>query len=361
MGAEDWVIKANNRLRGCGVTLEVSGKNHNLYLRGMFPDKPWLGDKVSQKRIALKMRAASAVVVREAETVARQVALDLTTGAFSWSKLGFLDPRAQSQLLTVGDLINRFEEKKRGGLREYTWKYSYENPMATLPRDLPPSEELFVDWILENDPNCSTMRRKYLSIAKSLCKIAGISTLELSEMTREHDSKAINPRLLPTDAEIEATGLNSSLREWRWVYAMLAVYGLRPHELFHMDLSRFPDVRILAPTKTGERLVPPVYPRWVELFGLNGSICLPSGVKWDDDTNNWRLGRKIAGGFRRHGLGKTYNLRHCYARRCLEVGMTSDISAGLMGHSRLVHEQSYRAFIHSSTYLDVAKRITSGL
>jgi integrase len=359
MSAEDWIARANRRLGRCGVTLELSGKANNIYLRGTFPDKPWEGNGKRQRRLALKMKAVDADVVKRAETIARQVALDLTAGEFDWLNFsGESDPRVQ--MITIGDLAKELEREKResGKVGDYTWRNAYEALIARLPLEELPSEDVLMAWVLECDPNASTMRRKYLSIAKNLLRLAGKPSGRLDRLARENQNKPINPRLLPSDAEITEIATSIENDEWRWVYGMLAVYGLRPHELFHLDLALWPDVRVLPDTKTGERLVPPVLSEWVDDFGLAGTVVLPSNLQWDDDTPNWKRGRKIGNGFKRHDLGDPYNLRHCYARRCLELGLTSDVSAALMGHSREIHERSYRSFIHSTTYLDVAKRIT---
>ena len=359
MSADEWIARANRRLGRCGVTLELSGKANNIYMRGTFPDKPWEGTGRKQRRIALRMRAVDVDVVRQAEAIARQVGLDLSAGQFDWLKFSDEeDPRVR--LVTIGDLARELEREKResGKVGEYTWRNAYEALIAKLPLDELPSEDRLMAWVLECDPTASTMRRKYLSIAKSILRLAGMQSGRLDRLARENQNKPINPRLLPTDPDIAKTLAEMERPEWRWTYGMLAVYGLRPHELFHLDFRAWPDLRVLADTKTGERLVPPIYSEWIDEFELVGEMHLPSNLRWDDETPNWKRGRKIGGGFRRMGLGDPYNLRHCYARRCLELGLTSDVSAALMGHSREIHERSYRAFIHSTTYLDVAKRIT---
>jgi hypothetical protein len=38
---------------------------------------------------------------------------------------------------------------------------------------------------------------------------------------------------------------------WRWVFGMLAAYGLRGHEVYKADLADFPTVRIPQDTKNG--------------------------------------------------------------------------------------------------------------
>lgn len=72
-------------------------------------------------------------------------------------------------------------------------------------------------------------------------------------------SAAVNPRSLPTDAQIVAWRDSLPSGSWRWVVGMLACYGLRGHEVFRLDLVDFPVVRGLV-GKTGARFIYPLYP-----------------------------------------------------------------------------------------------------
>jgi hypothetical protein len=63
-----------------------------------------------------------------------------------------------------------------------------------------------------------------------------------------------------------------------WLYGMVATYGLKPEELSDLDWG--PDLSISVPGK--KRLVRPLHPQWVLLFGLkekqprNLQSCLSS-------------------------------------------------------------------------------------
>lgn len=352
--AIEWVRKANRRLKGCGLSLELRGKGDNLYMRGMFPAKDGNGSK--QRSVALKMKALTLEDVRLAEQTARQVALDLNKGDFSWAKFSDVE---EDDKQTIGYFVQELEQQRRHTVSSYTWQYAYAKLMQTLPLDRPISEDILYSWILERDPKNSTMRRKYVSIARALLDLAGLSDRKVSRLTSQISSKAINPRDLPEDEAILVMfeRIKTESEEWAWTYGMLAVYGLRPHELFRLDLSNFPDVRVLPESKTGERIVPPLPPQWIDRMGLDSEIKIPSTLKWSPDDENWKLGRKIGKRYKKAGYGDPYNLRHCYARRCLVYGLTSDISSKLMGHSRQIHEDRYRAFIKGSLYVDIAKEI----
>lgn len=356
MTAQDWVRKANDRLGRCGVTLELRGRNNNLYMRGTFPTKD--GGAKRQRSIALKFQALTQKDVKEAESIAREVAMDLNRGEFDWRRFSDVEIPVNPEG-TIGHLAQQLEQQKRHRVTPYTWKYAYEALIATLPLDQPISEELLYQWILERDPDNSTMRKKYVTIARSLLDLAGLSDHRVKKLAGEIITEAINPRDLIEDSEIEALWLQvwEEDRSWGWVYGMLATYGLRNHELFHLDLSKFPDVRVLQHTKTGERTVPPLYPEWVEKFKLTGACNLPSRLRFAAEEPNEKLGRKITNRFSKSGLHTPYLLRHCYARRALEVGWDTPIAARMMGHDEAIHHRRYRAFVKDSVYVDAAKRI----
>ena len=354
--AARWVAAANKRLKGVAISLEVSGIGRNLYLRGTFPAKPWEQDqRARQRKISLGVRAIAEQDVKNAEMLARQVSLDLNRGEFEWVGFaGIEDPRGPAPE-TIGDWAKVFEAGRKPTVTPDTWHYNYECLMASLPMDQSMSEGALIDWILTVNAAANTARAKYVTIAIGLCEAAGLSADKVKKLRKDAPKENVNPRDLPSDAAIAAMWRKTP-EDWAWSYGMLATYGLRPHELFRLDFSIWPDVRVLQDSKTGERIVPAMLPDWIEEFGLVGEARLPKRLQWNPEQPNWYIGRRIGQGFTRHKLGAPYDLRHCYARRCLELGLSSDVSAKLMGHSRQIHEQKYRAFIKSSVYVDAAKR-----
>lgn len=358
--AQKWLSAANKRLKGVPISLEMSGKANNIYLRGIFPAQPWETNQTTrQRKISIGIRAIEEKDVKNAESMAREVSLDLNRNNFNWTDLpGVFDPRTPDPT-TIGDWATQLEKEKRDTMAPYTWRYNYELIMVSLPMEQELSEVTLIDWILTENPTADTMRAKYVTIAAALCEVAGIPANKVRKLRKDMPNKNVNPRDLPDDSAIVAMWDFNKENSWAWAYGMLATYGLRPHELFRLDLSIFPEVRVLENSKTGERIVPAIHPHWLERFDLTSKIRLPQQLRWSPDQPNWILGRKIGMGFTRHKLGDPYNLRHCYARRCLELGLTSDVSSKLMGHSREIHERKYRAFIKSSVYVDAAKRMIS--
>jgi glutamate-1-semialdehyde aminotransferase len=93
---------------------------------------------------------------------------------------------------------------------------------------------------------------------------------------------------------------------------MLATYGLRPHEIFNLDLERFTRqteaIRVFDTTKTGQRLAYPCPSAWRERFEL-WDVQLPD-IQTEGKSNK-DLGRKVSQEFREQKIWHDpYDLRH---------------------------------------------------
>jgi integrase len=152
---------------------------------------------------------------------------------------------------------------------------------------------------------------------------------------------------LPSDAEIVEWFYKISNLNWRWAYGMMATYGIRPHELFHLDTQDLEQggyvLKVLENTKTGFREVRPYHLEWVDQFGLRQKRLPAINVI---GKGNKRLGSKISAGFRRYKVPfRPYNLRHAYAVRCLRFDVDPSLAARWMGHTVAVHTRTYQAWI----------------
>jgi integrase len=158
-------------------------------------------------------------------------------------------------------------------------------------------------------------------------------------------------RELPSDELIVATWEKIPNPAWRYVYAVMATYGLRNHEVFFADYSALaqvqtqPTVRVLATTKTGEHEVWPFYPEWVEQFNLY-EITLPQIQTDLTQTTLQRIGQCVTSQFRRYELPfSPYDLRHAWAVRTIHVGLPDTVAARMMGHSVAIHTRTYHQWM----------------
>ena len=81
-------------------------------------------------------------------------------------------------------------------------------------------------------------------VFRQLAKFAGIQ-VDLKDIKGNYKPKPVNADDVPSDDEIEAIWESIASPGWRWVYGMLATYGLRPHEVFrflficHLKITKF--------------------------------------------------------------------------------------------------------------------------
>ena len=127
----------------------------------------------------------------------------------------------------------------------------------------------------------------------------------------------------------------------------MATYGLRPHEIFHLDTQDLEQggyvLKVLDATKTGYREVRPLHPEWVDQFELRQKRLPKINVS---GKCNKKLGSHISVGFRRYKVPfRPYSLRHCYAVRCIRFTIDASLAARWMGHTVAVHTTTYQAWI----------------
>ncbi|MBD2207597.1 DUF3596 domain-containing protein [Calothrix sp. FACHB-1219] len=175
-------------------------------------------------------------------------------------------------------------------------------------------------------------------------------------------------RVLPSDEEIidawykmkvERKGCNKkhigNAASWGWILAVIATYGLRPHEVLAIDYGKsfqppyFPlyiNEKITGGTKTGSRIVYPLPLIWVELF----DIANPK-TKYLDESREIlharirTLADRFGERLKLKGVNfNAYDLRHRYAIRGREIGYESDDLARWMGHTLNEHTQTYQKY-----------------
>lgn len=350
MEIQECIERANERLRSFGVTAMISDVNGWLYLRATLPPRP-NSDKEHpyQQRLALKLKTSSRTVA-VAEKEARKVGVLLDAGEFRW------EPYVRHRSIgSVGDWVGRLREEylAAGGGRA-TWEGDYEQSFKKLPQAEQLSVQLLVKVAKTVKANTKSRQRVCMTFAR-LARFAELDPARIVALRGSYSSKSVDPRSLPSDALIAKWRAEVARPDWQWCFGMLACYGLRPHELFHCDMRDFPTVRIASDTKTGARFVWPLYPEWAHDWQLHDRQ-LPALVNVAQLPNT-KLGSKVSKRFYEWQLMKPdgeslrpYDLRHCFARRCLEFGFAPEFGAKMMGHSEATHNKVYRRWIDEGTY-----------
>ena len=177
-----------------------------------------------------------------------------------------------------------------------------------------------------------------------MAKFAGLD-IDLKKYKGHYSKAKLSPRNLPSDELIIETFYSIKNPQWQWLFGMMATYGLRPHEVFNIDLnSDFPIVDILD-GKTGARRVWALPPQWVKDFDLT-NIKMPNC-----SGSNRDLGDRVGTFFRRNKIPfKPYDLRHKWAIRAIELGLDVSLASKQMGHSVQVHCEVYQRWLDDSVH-----------
>lgn len=350
MDIDAHITQANQRLKKGKSGVSIERRGGVLWIRGTLPSKPHLNRaKPYQQHFTLDL-PANPVGIQQAERQAKLIGAELKLGRFDWSN--YLSRAAQSE--TVSDWIVKFEvdywkRRARTKSSESTWKSNYLKVLSKLPQGEVLTLELLIEFILKIEPDTRS-RQRACTVLHQFAKHAKLPGFEsIKELVGDYSPKSVSPRSLPSDTEIALWRETIKNEGWRWVYGMVAAYGLRPHEVFHVDLYDFPTVRIDDDTKTNARFIYPIYPEWVEQWDLR-NVRLPQ-LKVIKEGDNTKIGTKVSKFFYLSDIPfAAYDLRHSYARRCSEFGFSPDLGAKLMGHSVSTHTKIYRAWIDEAVY-----------
>jgi integrase len=169
-----------------------------------------------------------------------------------------------------------------------------------------------------------------------LTKFAGID-LDVSRLAGSYSPSSVTPRDLMSDAEIAQWYQKIPNPQWRCVFGLMATYGFRNHEVFHIDLDSLkenPGILVVRAGKTGAR------EEWWQQWRL-WEVNLPEVTGRDNSA----LGMRVTQALKRYGFWKPYNLRHAGAVRTLEFGLPIELAAAQMGHSLSVHSRIYHRWI----------------
>ena len=262
----------------------------------------------------------------------------LAAGEFSWDR--YQGNKIRGDQKSCSEWVEEFRKHyiEDGGI-EPTWRIDYHQIFKHLPEDGPLTVEALEALVTRTKPNTKT-RVRACTAARKLAKFAGLE-YDPTPLRGNYSPSKVAPREIPEDETIIRHYHQIPNLGWQWVYGIMATYGLRNHEVFHLDLEMFPIIRVKEATKTGMREVWPCYPEWAEEWRLDQMI-LP-----DTDLNrtNDRLGHSVTMYLSPKLPFSPYDLRHAWAVRTLEFGWPDALSAQQMGHSLEVHNRTYQRWI----------------
>ena len=361
------INNVNDKFATQGSKLRIEKRGEKLNIRGSLPLKE---DKNNFKiqRISLGIKADISGL-EEAKKKLQLINLQLELNQFDW--INWVSNSNKKHIKNEFEFPNRlnqfeaffFKEKKNEYLsstRKTTWRSSYK----------PYLNRMLEIYYGNNNENLETIFQKTLEsykegsrsrkqCATSLNVLAKFLEIKLPENwklnSKGYGLNKAGFRDLPTDEVIEELWEKIPNKSWKFVFGLMATYGLRNHEVFFSDLSsltNFGDkiIRVLPTTKTGEHQVWPFHPEWVEKFELSklgkNPELLPNINRDLKVTTLQNIGKKITDQFKRYSLGiKPYDLRHAWAVRTIFYDLPDTVAARMMGHSVSLHTQTYHHWI----------------
>lgn len=212
-----------------------------------------------------------------------------------------------------------------------------------------------------------------LDLSDSLASLKALRPTGAAKKEQEQRTQDI--KAIPTDEALEAW-LDEQEGMVQWTLALIATYGLRPSEAWHVEKI---DEHgwIVVPgeglTKTDRHFAPPQPAAWVERYGLKENFEKYQtelnerwSIRWSDrnglmvPVNNSQVTNSLYKQISQEKVSRLYvgdewvrpyDLRHSYAIRC-ETSTDPDLLstpredfAKWLGHGVDVHERVYLKFI----------------
>jgi hypothetical protein len=388
---EQKLVEANANLKRDRVRVSIKQTGNSLQLRATLPLKPDDCDTDAGSRRCDRRRRAF-----RHRTVKSKKQYDLSLGipanleglktaieesyelgkliarhTFEWNEkyLG-IKFRDKQEIKTIGELLDKFEENYyKTRQKTLTSQNTFANYTSVVKRNFS-TKTLATKNNFEQIINASQGNKKNELIAVASVFIKTFQLEFTLDVKRDNVTPAF--REIPDDKKIihsfalfEKFALNrkntniceetDTWEMWRWIYGMLATFGLRPRELFvQPDINWWVSPqnvdntwKVHKDTKTGYREVIPFVPEWIDLFDLKNPLPLKildkKVAKIASVQNiNW-MRRDISRWFRKVGIEfQPYDLRHACAIRSHLQGIPIKAAADNLGHTVDEHTKTYQ-------------------
>lgn len=225
------------------------------------------------------------------------------------------------------------------------------------------SSDALLDWVEEVKGDARDRPRRLNTLNLALDVLPDLSATldnfrynQIRKSTTFSRTTVVNPRELPSDPAIEQFIDQITNPQWRTAMGLIAVYGLRPHEIFCIDEQGIGDDEAMEvhSKKTGLRLVFPKRLDWTDRWDLR-KLNLPEVCR---QQSGKELGKRVTTNFARlrdrtdsvwREKAVAYDLRHAYAGTFHTTSQFDYLSirevANYMGHSEKVHLEIYTRWI----------------
>ena len=328
---------ANERLS----RVKIRQRGQRLYLRATVPGRD---GKRRQHEFATGCPATEHGL-KLALAKAQTLEADLLLERFTWGNWEEKDEQSIEQKIAEFEQAY-WQSRERTPARADQFKRDCLDFLKYLPPDEPLTSEVLMRVLFRFEPQ--TRARKFAH--QSYSRLAKFHGLELPSAWGELKGsyKPGTTRKIPSDEEIITTWQRLK-GPWQWAYGVMASYGIRNHEIAHVNLADYPVLTVGDKTKTGSRLVYPLHKDWPDLFNLQDERRPGIRVEINRD-----IGNQVGHAFRQHKAGHTpYSLRDAYAIRGTVLGISPAVMAKWLGHSLDTHYRHYLRWIDKTDFENV--------
>ncbi len=370
---EQKLVEANSNLKRDRIRVSIKQTGNSLQLRATLPLKPGdrsLSKEKKQYDLSLGIPAnleGLKTAIEESYELGKLIARH----TFGWNEkyLG-IKSREKQEIKTIGELLDTFEQKYyKTRQKTITSQNTFANYISVIKRNFSLTS-LATKNNFEEIINSFQGNKKNELIAVTSVFIKTFQLGFTLDVTRDNVTPKF--REIPDDDQIissfdlfakfafnrKNTNISDEIdtwEMWRWVYGMLATFGLRPRELFvQPDINWWMSPqnidhtwKVNKNTKTGYREVIPFVPEWIALFDLHNpkplKILEKKVAKIASVQNiNW-MRRDISRWFRKVGIEfQPYDLRHACAIRSHLQGIPIKAAADNLGHTADEHTKTYQ-------------------
>lgn len=355
--AKEYTLRAvNDRLRLAKSAARVRDRRGRLELRATLPPKPGSDRPFPyQQEISLRI-PANADGFRRAEQLAHVLSAELIGGSFRWEK--YMSDRDLPENKSIAQWIADFEKHYRGKsrIKERTWTHDWLQVFISLPANSQLTVKVLMAAIEETPPD-TRHRKETCEKLQALANFAKLGADFSGYRGNYGPNKVV--REIPTDTEIVAARETISNPQWRWVFGMMAAYGLRPYEVFFCQWNQDGLFVPRGKNDTDRIITCSLYPEWETEWNLR-SVQVPD-VDYVSAYQKGTLGDKVSRQFRRLKIGFTpYDLRHAFALRgSVTLGLPPATTAEMMGHSVSIHLKTYNRHISAAANRQIVDRVLS--
>ncbi|MGA7937560.1 MAG: site-specific integrase, partial [Kovacikia sp.] len=234
------IVQVNQRLKAARMGFQVERRGEKLGLRGTLPPRPGsLRLKPYQQRLSLGLPATPAGL-KQAEQEVKVIAAQLIQKTFDWrnyvygSEWGRVDQMALSQQLQAFEVHFMASPQRVSSLAsaKTTWECAYApylrklevisqaNPGLSLP------EAIYVT-VRSTEVN-SRSRQVCCTALSALSEFLNLELpINLKSFWGDYGSRLTQSRELPSDELIVESWEKIPNPAWRFVYGIMATYGLR--------------------------------------------------------------------------------------------------------------------------------------